>query len=82
MKRFAAAALAFLLVVGCNFEHVCDRESIRRELWPEGGPKAHKLIYKCGASTVTHHIRGGIPQCMMDCWKVDDPKYVCHPEVK
>ena len=65
----AFVIIAVMLVTSCAT--TCDVQTTTKKAWAEGGPKAAKLVYKCGWSTITHKVRN-YPVCLDACFKKAD----------
>ena len=65
----ALIIIAVLLVTSCAT--TCDVLTVKRQAWAEGGPKAAKLTYQCGRSTITHKVRQA-PACLDACFKAGE----------
>jgi hypothetical protein len=65
----AFVIIAVLMVTSCAT--TCEVLTIKRQPWAEGGANAAKLVYKCGASTITHKVRQA-PVCLDACFKKAD----------
>lgn len=70
-KVLPIALVGLTLMVSACSTATCERIKMSKVDLPEVGPKAAKVTYKCGKSTMSHTIKE-LPPCLRACWAEPD----------